>query len=88
MSEVGLVRFGQVALEVAQATVPRYRTTFSKHQFYKRGCQETFFSLHRKRGSLPRYPALLVLRVCLARGAALAAIFVVSRLVATTPRDS
>jgi hypothetical protein len=28
-----LVRFGQVALDVAQATVPRYRTTFSKHQF-------------------------------------------------------
>jgi len=26
MPEVGLVRFGQVALEVAQATVPRYRT--------------------------------------------------------------
>jgi hypothetical protein len=33
MSEVGLVRFGQVALDVAQATVPRYRTAFSKHQF-------------------------------------------------------
>src|SRR5512143_2084153 len=33
MPEVGLVRFGQVALDVAQATVPRYRTTFSKHQF-------------------------------------------------------
>ena len=33
MAEVGLVRFGQVALDVAQATVPRYRTTFSKHQF-------------------------------------------------------
>jgi hypothetical protein len=25
-----LVRFGQVALDVAQTTVPRYRTTFSK----------------------------------------------------------
>lgn len=33
MAEVGLVCFGQVALDVAQATVPRYRTTFSKHQF-------------------------------------------------------
>ncbi len=33
MAEVGLVRFGQVALEVAQATVPRFRTAFSKHQF-------------------------------------------------------
>lgn len=33
MAEVGLVRFAHVALDVAQATVPRYRTTFSKHQF-------------------------------------------------------
>jgi len=33
MPEVGLVRFGEVALDVAQATVPRYRTAFSKHQF-------------------------------------------------------
>jgi hypothetical protein len=33
MAEVGLVRFGQVALDVAQATVPCYRTAFSKHQF-------------------------------------------------------
>jgi Transposase DDE domain/Transposase domain (DUF772) len=33
MPEVGLVRFAQVALDVAQATVPRYRTVFSKHQF-------------------------------------------------------
>jgi len=33
MAEVGLVRFAQVALDVAQATVPRYRTCFSKHQF-------------------------------------------------------
>jgi hypothetical protein len=33
MAEVGLVRFGRVALDVAQATVPRYRTAFSKHQF-------------------------------------------------------
>ena len=30
MAEVGLVRFSQVALDVAQTTVPRYRTTFSK----------------------------------------------------------
>ncbi len=33
MAEVGLVRFGQVALDVARATLPRYRTAFSKHQF-------------------------------------------------------
>jgi hypothetical protein len=33
MAEVGLLRFAQVALEVAQTTVPRYRTTFSKHRF-------------------------------------------------------
>ena len=33
MAEVGLVRFAQVALNVAQTTVPCYRTTFSKHQF-------------------------------------------------------
>jgi IS5 family transposase len=33
MAEVGLVRFARVALNVAQATVPRYRTAFSKHQF-------------------------------------------------------
>jgi hypothetical protein len=33
MAEVGLVRFTRVALSVAQATVPRYRTAFSKHQF-------------------------------------------------------
>ena len=33
MPEVGLVRFGRVALEIAQATVPRYRTAFSKQQF-------------------------------------------------------
>src|SRR5271169_5391336 len=26
-------RFARVALDVAQATVPRYRTAFSKHQF-------------------------------------------------------
>lgn len=33
MAEVGLVRFAQVAWDVATATVPRYRTAFSKHQF-------------------------------------------------------
>ena len=33
MAEVGLVRFAQVALDVTAATVPRYRTAFSKHQF-------------------------------------------------------
>jgi DDE family transposase len=32
MAEIGLVQFARVALDVAQATVPRYRTTFSKHQ--------------------------------------------------------
>lgn len=33
MPEVGLVRFAQVALDVATTTIARYRTTFSKHQF-------------------------------------------------------
>ncbi|MGB8770649.1 MAG: transposase [Candidatus Korobacteraceae bacterium] len=33
MAEVGLVRLAQVALDVAMAAVPRYRTTFSKPQF-------------------------------------------------------
>src|SRR5271166_776810 len=33
MAEVGLVQFARVALDVAQATVPHYRTTFSKHRF-------------------------------------------------------
>ena len=33
MVEAGLVRFAQVALDVAQVTVPRYRTCFSKRQF-------------------------------------------------------
>jgi hypothetical protein len=33
MAEVGLVRFARVALSVADATLPRYRTAFSKHQF-------------------------------------------------------
>jgi hypothetical protein len=30
-----------------------------KHLFYKRGCQGTFFSLHRRRGCFPRHPAPL-----------------------------
>src|SRR5215510_4817818 len=33
MPEVGLVRFAQVALNIATSTIARYRTTFSKHQF-------------------------------------------------------
>ena len=33
MAEVGLVRVWGVALDVAPATAPRYRTRFSKHQF-------------------------------------------------------
>lgn len=33
MAEIGLVQFARVALDVAQATVPRYRTKFSKHKF-------------------------------------------------------
>jgi hypothetical protein len=33
MAEVGLVQFARVALDVAKATVARYRTSFSKHQF-------------------------------------------------------
>ena len=33
MAEIGLVQFARFALNVAQATVPRYRTGFSKHQF-------------------------------------------------------
>jgi hypothetical protein len=33
MAEIGLVQFARVALLVAQATVPRYRTKFSKHTF-------------------------------------------------------
>lgn len=33
MAEVGLVQFARVALDVAKATVPRFRTIFSKHQF-------------------------------------------------------
>lgn len=33
MAEIGLVQFARVALDVAIATVPQYRTAFSKHQF-------------------------------------------------------
>ncbi len=33
MAEVGLVRFARVALEVAEAVLPNYRTKFSKHTF-------------------------------------------------------
>jgi len=33
MAEVGWVRFAKAAWDVAQATVPRYRTALSKHQF-------------------------------------------------------
>lgn len=33
MAEVGLVQLARVALDVATVTVPRYRTSFSKHQF-------------------------------------------------------
>ncbi len=33
MAEVGVVRFAQVAREVAEAALPRYRSPFSKHTF-------------------------------------------------------
>jgi len=33
MAEVGLVPFAQLALQVADRVLPRYRTRFSKHQF-------------------------------------------------------
>jgi hypothetical protein len=33
MPEVGLLRFARVALEVAEAVLPDYRTKFSKHTF-------------------------------------------------------
>jgi hypothetical protein len=33
MAEVGLVRFGRLALEVSQAVLPAQRTKFSKRQF-------------------------------------------------------
>jgi hypothetical protein len=32
-----------------------------KRLFYKRGCQGTFFSLHRRRGYFPRHPAPLTI---------------------------
>jgi hypothetical protein len=33
MAEVGLVRFAQVAREVAEAVLPTYRSKYSKHLF-------------------------------------------------------
>ncbi len=33
MAEIGVVRFAQVAREVAEAALPRYRSQFSKHTF-------------------------------------------------------
>ena len=33
MAEVGLVPFARIALQVAKAVLPRYRSRFSKHQF-------------------------------------------------------
>ncbi len=33
MAEVGLVRFAQVAREVAETVLPRYRSKYSKHLF-------------------------------------------------------
>ncbi len=33
MAEIGLVRFARVALRVAGAVLPNYRTKFSKHTF-------------------------------------------------------
>jgi len=33
MAELGLVPFARLALEIATAVLPRYRTRFSKHQF-------------------------------------------------------
>ena len=33
MAEVGLVRFAQVAREVAEAVLPTDRSTYSKHLF-------------------------------------------------------
>jgi len=43
MAEVGLVQFARVALDVAQAIVPRYRTTFSEHQFTQPQLLSTLF---------------------------------------------
>jgi hypothetical protein len=33
MAEVGLVRFAKVAMEIAEAILPAYRSKFSKHTF-------------------------------------------------------
>jgi hypothetical protein len=33
MAEIGLVPFARVALEVAEAALPRYRSKYSKHTF-------------------------------------------------------
>ena len=33
MAEVGLLSFARMALQIARAVLPRYRTRFSKHQF-------------------------------------------------------
>jgi hypothetical protein len=33
MAEIGLVRFAQVARQVAEAALPRYRSKYSKHTF-------------------------------------------------------
>jgi Transposase domain (DUF772) len=33
MAEVGLLPFTRIALQVAKAVLPRYRSRFSKHQF-------------------------------------------------------
>src|SRR5690348_844390 len=33
MAEIGVVQFAQVAREVAEAALPRYRNPFSKHAF-------------------------------------------------------
>ncbi len=33
MAEIGVVRFAQVAREIAEAALPRYRSPFSKHTF-------------------------------------------------------
>jgi Transposase domain (DUF772) len=33
MAEIGLVKFATIALQVGQASLPAYRSTFSKHRF-------------------------------------------------------
>jgi hypothetical protein len=33
MAEIGVVRFAQVAREIAEAALPQYRSPFSKHTF-------------------------------------------------------